>query len=266
MTVLSALSSFGSAGRRHRDRLPARPRQCPGPPCRPNHPPSAARSTLPSSDLPAVDHAREGASPASNSCVLQLHRIASKTTAGVGKAGRPVDVSRTPVSRFDMEHTSTIFASLQRKSRPGSGRPAVCRKRSPTPAILAVPPRYGARSRFLLISSVTTQAHRHVTLPLRPRGGIRRVCPRRHRCAMDESLGESGASARPQRWGDSAVSWAVSQNLRARKTGSATIRGCYGQHIVTRRWRRTVSSRRISWGSLNRTQAMYPATMARADS
>ena len=101
-----------------------------------------------------------------------------------------------------MEHTSTIFASLQRKSRPGSGRPAVCRKRSPTPTILAVPPRYGARSRFLFTSSVTTQAHRHVTLPLRPRGGSRRVCPRRHRCAMDESLGESGTSARPQRWGD----------------------------------------------------------------
>ena len=78
MTVLSALSSFGSAGRRHRDRPPARPRQCPGTPYRPNHPPAAARSTLPSSDLPAVDHAREGASPASNSCVLQLHVLRAR--------------------------------------------------------------------------------------------------------------------------------------------------------------------------------------------
>ena len=206
MSVLSALSSFGSAGRRHRDRPPARPRQCPGPPCRPE--PSASRRAVnaafqrPSSRLPRTR--RRIAS-------LQFlraatARIASKTTARVGKAGRPVDVSRTPVSRFDMEHTSTIIASLQRKSWSGSGRPAVCRKRSPTPTILAVPPRYGARSRFLFTSSVTIQAHRHVTLPLRPRGGSRRVvCPRRHRCAMDESLGESGASARPQRWGDSAV-------------------------------------------------------------
>ena len=205
MSVLSALYSFGSAGRRHRDRPPARPRQCPGTPRRPNHPPAAARSTLPSSDLPAVDHAREGASPASNSCVLQLHVLRARRRRVSERPGGRSMFLEHPFRASIWNTRRPSCASLQRKSRPGSGRPAVCRKRSPTPTILAVPPRYGARSRFLFTSSVTTQAHRHVTLPLRPRGGSRRVCPRRHRCAMDESLGESGASARPQRWGDSAV-------------------------------------------------------------
>ena len=80
-------------------------------------------------------------------------RIAGKTTARVGKARRPVDVSRAPVSRFDMEHTSMIIGSPQRKSRPGSGRPAARRKRRPTPTVLAIPLRYGAHSRFLFTSS-----------------------------------------------------------------------------------------------------------------
>ena len=76
------------------------------------------------------------------------------------------------------------------------------------------------------------------TLPHRPRSGSRRLCSRRRRCAMDESLGESRASARLQHWGDLAIFLAVSQELRARKTGAAPIRGCYGQRIVTRHWRR----------------------------
>ena len=42
-------------------------------------------------------------------------------------------------------------------------------------------------------------------LPHRPRTGHRRVCSRRCRCALDESLDESGASALPQHWGDLAV-------------------------------------------------------------
>ena len=71
--MLSAFLSFGSAGQPHYDRPPARPRQCPATPRRSNHPPAAARPTLSSSDLPAVHHARESASPVPNSCALQLH-------------------------------------------------------------------------------------------------------------------------------------------------------------------------------------------------
>ena len=61
-------------------------------------------------------------------------------------------------------------------------------------------------------------------LPHRPRTGHRRVCSRRRRCALDESLDESGASALPQHWGDLAV-FVGCLGFTGRKTRSAPNRG-----------------------------------------
>ena len=204
MTILPAFPLFGSAGRSHRDRPPARPRQCPGPPCRPNHPqPPRGQRCLPAAFQPLTTHAKAHRQPPILACCNCTCREQDDGACRKGReAGRCFSNTRFAL-RYGTHVDHLCFLTTQEPA--GIRRPAVCRKRSPTPTILAVPPRYGARSRFLFTSSVTTQAHRHVTLPLRPRGGSRRVCPRRHRCAMDESLGESGASARPQRWGDSAV-------------------------------------------------------------
>ena len=160
MTMLSAFLSFGSAGQPHYDRPPARPRQCPATPRRSNHPPAAARPTLSSSDLPAVHHACESALRAPFLHVVTAP-IASKATARVGTARRPVNVSRN--TRFTLRYGTHVddhcFPSTQEPT--GVRETAGTSKARPAPTILVIPLRYGARSRFPFTSSVTTQARRH---------------------------------------------------------------------------------------------------------
>ena len=131
MTMLSAFPSFGSAGQPHRDCPPAQPRQCAATPRRANHPPAVARPRPSSSDLQAVDHARESASPAPNSCALQPH---------VSRAGRR-RVSERPAGRsMFLEHPfhASIwhahlrsFLSLISKGRRGSSSTARASKAPP---------------------------------------------------------------------------------------------------------------------------------------
>ena len=52
--------------------------------------------------------------------------------------------------------------------------------------------------------------------PYGPRSGSRRACSRRRRCAMDKTLGESRAGARPQHWGDLAVLLASSSGTQGK--------------------------------------------------
>ena len=108
---------------------------------------AAARSTLPSSGLPAVDHAREGASPASNSCVLQLHvsrarrrRVSERPggrsmflehpfRASIWNTRRPsllpynARAGRDPVDRRSVESAAPLRPSL--RSRHGTAHAAV---------------------------------------------------------------------------------------------------------------------------------------------
>ena len=164
------------------------------------------------------------------------------------KLGGRTDVSRIRVVRFDTEQTSTITASPQCTSRLASGRPAVCRKRSPTPSILSDPDPVRRRSprrtepvpcRF---SKHAPSASPH-TFPRGPRNGSPRACARRCRCTMDESLGETRAVARPQHWGNSAVFWLDLGSLREGR----------------RDQRRTAAASTFSAGNPQRWAATAPA-------
>ena len=143
MTLLSAFASFGSEGRPHRERPPARPHQCPATPRRANHPP-AARPTLSSRDLPAVHHPRESASrarrrrvsgrpggrpmflePPLHASIRNTRRpslVPSNARAGRGPGDRRSVESAAPLrpslhSRYGTAHAAVSFLLLPSRPR-----------------------------------------------------------------------------------------------------------------------------------------------------
>ena len=204
MSVLSALSSFGSAGRRHRDRPPARPRQCPGPPCRPNHPqPPRGQRCLPATFQPLTTHAKAHRQPPILACCNCTYCEQDDGARRKGReAGRCFSNTRFAL-RYGTHVDHLCFLTTQ---EPGGVRDTGGLSKAQPHSDHPCGPATVRRTQSFPFDFFGHDPGASVrTLPLRPRGGSRRVCPRRHRCAMDESLGESGASARPQRWGDSAV-------------------------------------------------------------